>query len=146
MIDYFQGGRNMANKFDIDSLINQMAVSSTLKSFYAISICRKLNLPIDPVLERLNYLVSGSVLNVKYEIRCDNDSHIIAIVDNYKSLLGKDVMCSHCDRMIIVDLENIYPLYFFNNEYVEHLKKKPKPPLTLPKQHTIQMLDKVGLT
>lgn len=113
----------MASKYDIDDYIKRLASSGKVKSFYPAFIAKKLNLQIKDVVERLEKLVDSDVLELKFEIRCLDDLTILKTVEDYSSYLGKEIYCSRCDEYIEITLENIFPVYYFNNDYKEYVKK-----------------------
>ncbi|MBZ9635567.1 hypothetical protein [Clostridium sp. FP1] len=110
--------------FEIDNVVEQIASKSIIKSFYPWYISKVLELSLDKVVPRLNYLVLGDSIKLKYEIRCDEDSDIIEIVDDYGKYLGNTLYCRSCNEDIEITLENIFPLYYINDEYRECVKKK----------------------
>ncbi|AWK52194.1 hypothetical protein DIC82_14825 [Clostridium beijerinckii] len=114
----------MNDNFAIDQLIEEIASSGKIKSFYPISISKKLNLPISVVLNRLNYLVDGSLLSLKYEIRCTEHLTELELVDSYDKVLGTYINCYECNEDILIGLENIFIVYYLNNDYIESIKKK----------------------
>lgn len=115
---------DMNDNFAIDQLIEEIASSGKIKSFYPISISKKINLPISVVLNRLNYLVDGGLLNLKYEIRCAEHLTELEVVDSYNKVLGTYINCHECNDNILIGLENIFIVYYLNNDYIESIKKK----------------------
>ncbi|KPU45799.1 hypothetical protein OXPF_05880 [Oxobacter pfennigii] len=113
----------MANIYDIDAYVDQIALRSFVRSFSPIAVSKVLNLPLNPVIERLNYLKDGKKLTLKYEIRCYEDSNIIKVVDDFSGFIGKKLYCKNCDDEIEVGLDNIFPVYYIDDDYREYLKK-----------------------
>ncbi|AND84303.1 hypothetical protein GTH52_06910 [Clostridium tyrobutyricum] len=113
------------NEFEIDSYIEKLASNKNVKSFYPIAICKMLKFPIKLVINRLNKLVNMGYLKLKFEIRCDNFD-IMDIVDSYEDYLGKNIECEDCDSVteFVIGLENIFPIYYINDNYREYIKKK----------------------
>ncbi|GAA0076213.1 hypothetical protein UT300005_05910 [Clostridium sp. CTA-5] len=114
----------MNDNFAIDQLIEEIASSGKIKSFYPISISKRLNLSLTIVLNRLNYLVEGGILRLRYEVRCTEHLTELNIVDSYDKVLGTYINCYECNDDILIGLENIFIVYFLNNDYIDSIKKK----------------------
>jgi hypothetical protein len=127
----------MYNKFIIDTYVEKMASISSIKSFTPNSLSKALDIPLPFAIERLNKLVEDAKLILKYEIRCDN-ADLIEIVDEFSNLIGKDIYCKICDGDIEVSFENIFPIYYFDESYREHLKKKIVPFSILKLKETLK--------
>lgn len=118
----------MVNKFarnaNIDAYVDELASHNFIKSFYPIAISKELNIPLTPVIERLNRLVLDEILILKYEIKCNECIHTIDIVDDYSKYVGNEVSCKFCDEICNVGFDNIIPIYYISNKYKEFIKKK----------------------
>lgn len=125
-----KGGNGMQNKYEInskiDSYIERLSNSGIIKSFYPNAITKALDIPLTPTLERLNRLVEDEVLELKFEIRCHEGSHVIDILNDYSKYLDKEVYCIYCGEYVYIDMSNISPIYYIREEYKEYLKKKNK--------------------
>lgn len=119
------------NKFElnnlIDSYIEDLSISGIVRSFYPNAISKNFNIPLTPVLERLSRLVQDGILELKFEIRCHGRSDIIAIVDDYSQYLDKEHYCEFCGEDVYIDLSNVSPIYYINEDYKDFVKKKKKP-------------------
>lgn len=113
----------MASILDIDDYIRQLASNQRIRSFHPNFISKRLGLPLNDVIKRLNYLSEGGLLDIKYEIRCLDDLTILKTVDDYSSFLNKEMYCTRCDCDVQIVLENVFPIYVINEEYRNHLKK-----------------------
>ena len=120
----------MQNKYEInymiDNYIEKLANSGIVRSFYPNAINKALDIPLTPVLERLNRLVEDEILDLRFEIRCHEGSHVIDIVNDYSKYLNEEVYCVFCGEDVYIDLYNISPIYYIREEYKEYLKKKNK--------------------
>lgn len=118
----------MQNKYEInnkiDSYVERLASSGIVKSFYPNAITKALDIPLTPVLERLIRLVEDEILELKFEIRCHEGSHIIDVLSDYSKYINKEVYCVYCGEDVYIDLSNISPIYYIKDDYKEHLKKK----------------------
>lgn len=114
----------MNNNFKIDRLVEEIASKSKIKSFYPIGISKALNLPLNIVIKRLNYLVAGEILSLKYEVRCTEDLTQLDLVDSYENVLGNYVNCYMCNDEKLITLDNIFIVYYINNDYIKSVKKK----------------------
>lgn len=118
------------NKFElnysIDNYIERISDSGIVRSFYPNAISKKINIPLTPVLERLSRLVDDGILELKFEIRCHEGSHIIDIVDDYSDCLNKGNYCTFCGEETYIELSNIAPIYYISESYREFLKKKKR--------------------
>ena len=108
---------------EIDEYIRFLG-KSRVNSFYPMEVVSALSFPLDVVIGRLNYLVTGDLLELKYEIKCEECLETIDIVDEYKDFIGKEVYCEDCKDYIVIDQCNIFPLYYFTPQYKELLLKK----------------------
>ena len=97
----------MNDNFAIDQLIEEIASKNKIKSFYPIDIAKALNLPLNTVIKRLNYLVEGGLISLKYEIRCTDDLTQLDLVDKYEEVLGNYLNCYMCNDEKIITLDNI---------------------------------------
>lgn len=135
-----RGGNGMNKKYEIneniDQYIKKMASSGIVRSFYPNAINKALGIPLTPVLERLNRFVADDVLQMKFEIRCHEKSDIIDIVEDYSGYLNKEVYCIYCGEEVHIDLSNISPIYYINEEYQDFIKKKKK--MRSVEKHIIQ--------
>lgn len=113
----------MNKKYDIDMYIEEIVSNSFIKSIYPINIVKNFNVSLEDAVERLNYLVAGGKLKLKYEIRCNDDLNIMKIVEDYSEVINKILYCEHCGKEIEVGLENIYLIYYICEEYREFKKK-----------------------
>lgn len=111
------------NAAEIQNCVENMACVTTLKSFYPESISRKLGVPLEMTMIELGKLCEDGKLILKYEIKCLEDMHILATVDDYEKKLGSYIGCDVCGEEIIVDYSNIYPVYYISEEYREFVKK-----------------------
>jgi hypothetical protein len=125
-----KGGNGMISKYEINdkisNYIEELAKSATVASFYPNAIRKSLDVPLTPVLEKLNKLVDDDILELQFEIRCNEGAHIIDIVHDCSKYLGKKQYCMFCDEDIYVDLSNVSPIYYIKSDYREYLKKKRK--------------------
>lgn len=107
----------------IEDYVELMAGKSRIRAFYPQTVSRKLNIPTDIVLLELYKLVDKGKLELKYEIRCLIDSNMIDTVSDYKEIINKTMFCEICGKDIEVEYNNIYPIFYFNKEYREYIKK-----------------------
>ncbi|OAA94064.1 hypothetical protein [Clostridium coskatii] len=112
------------SKFEIDSYVEKLAMNKNVQSFYPVAISKALNLQLNLVLERLNELVSIGYLKLKFEIKCDCNFDTIEIVEDYTKYLGQEVYCEDCGTDVKITLENIFPIYYIEDDYRECVKKK----------------------
>lgn len=113
----------MVSNFEVDTFVEKLAMKSIIKSFYPVAISKSLNVPLNQVVDRLNFLVNGGSLVLKYEVRCSDDLTILDIIDDYSDILGEKVYCRECNDEIEIGMENIFPVYYINEVYREHVKK-----------------------
>lgn len=113
----------MADMFDIDNYVDQLAIKNFIRSFSPAAVSKALSLPLNPVIDRLNYLTAGNKLILKYEIRCNDDLSIIAVTDDFSDYIGKRCYCKGCNEEIEIGLDNVFPMYYIDADYREHLKK-----------------------
>lgn len=114
----------MNENFAIDQLIEEIASKNKIKSFYPVGIAKALNLPLNTVIKRLNYLVEGGLISLKYEIRCTDDLTQLDLVDKYEEVLGNYINCYMCNEEKLITLDNIFVVYFINEDYIKSVKKK----------------------
>lgn len=112
------------NAVEIEDYVEGIARKSRVESFYPQAISRKLNIPIELVLIELEKLIPVGKIFIRYEIKCLEDSNTICTVNDYKDSLGKKLFCEICGKDITINYNNIYPVYYINEEYKEYLKKK----------------------
>ncbi len=110
----------------IDSYVENLATSGIVKSFYPNAISKALDIPLTPVLNRLSRLVDDDILELKFEIRCHERAHIIDIVSDYSEYLDRERYCKFCGCNVYLDLSNISPIFYINDNYKKYLKKKKK--------------------
>lgn len=113
-----------ANSVEIEDYVKEIAKKARIEAFYPQTISRKLNIPIDIVLIELASLKEDGRIELKYEIKCLEDLNTIKTVDDYNKLIGEKVFCEMCGREIEINYNNIYPIFYINNEYREYIKKK----------------------
>ena len=113
------------NNFVIDSLIEQLALQNRIKSFYPSYVCKAVNLPLNEVLEKLNFLTEGGYIELQFEIRCDN-LDILGNVENYSECIGKKIYCINCGQEVEITLNNIFPIYYISDSYRNYVKKNLK--------------------
>ncbi len=114
----------MANQIDILNFVENLAISPYVDSFYPYTICRTYDLPLEDVLDSLNAMIQLGLLDLKYEIRCDNDANILEIVDKYSNYLGRKYYCYECNEEIEISIENVCPIFYITEKYKENMKKK----------------------
>ena len=114
----------MNENFAIDQLIEEIASKNKIKSFYPVGIAKALNLQLNTVIKRLNYLVEGGLISLKYEIRCTDDLTQLDLVDKYEEVLGNYINCYMCNEEKLITLDNIFVVYFINEDYIKSVKKK----------------------
>lgn len=124
----------MINKFEmndaIEEYVNNLARSKLVRSFYPVAITQALNLPLTLVIEKLSQMNRENILIKKYEVRCHEGNHIIAVVNDYTNILGTEIYCKFCNEDIYIGMDNISETYFINDEYIKYLKKKVFMPRT----------------
>ena len=102
---------------DVLNIIEQYALTKTLKSFYPSAIVQQTDLPIAQVKVFLDSLVDNGTLEVNYEIRCSDDVYYIDTVKDFKKYLGKEMDCYDCNETFEVTLDNIFPVYSVSESY-----------------------------
>ncbi|EOU1569859.1 hypothetical protein LTX14_000809 [Clostridium perfringens] len=115
-----------ANSLEVEQYVHTLASKKRIKSFYPQAISRKLNIPTDLVFIELTDLAKKGRIHLRYEIKCLEDLDTIKTVDNYKDMIGKKIFCTSCGKEIEINYNNIYPIFFIDHEYKEHIKKKIK--------------------
>lgn len=113
-----------ASSLEIEDYVKEIASKARIQAFYPQTISRKLNIPIDIVLIKLSELKEDGRIELKYEIKCLEDLNTIETVDYYDRLIGEKVFCEICGEEIEINYNNIYPIFYINNEYREYIKKK----------------------
>jgi len=113
------------NLCQIKEYVESLARKERVKSFYPQTVSRKLGIPLELVVIELPKLVNEGLIELKYEIRCD-ELHTLETVDNYMDYLNNDLFCNICGEQIEIEYSNIYPIYYINDEYKEFLKKNKK--------------------
>ncbi len=114
------------NSAEIEDYVEEMAKNPRKDAFYPQTVSRKLNIPLDIVLLELSRLRDDGKIDLKYEIRCLEDLNTIITVDDYNSLLEKELFCEMCGKEINITYNHVYPIFYINNEYKEHVKKNCK--------------------
>lgn len=112
------------NSAQIEDYVKEVAQKPRIKSFYPQTVSRKLNIPLDIVTIELLNLIEEGKIDLKYQIRCLDDLNTIRVVDEYKSILNKEICCDICGLNVKVTYSNIYPVYYISEEYREYVKKK----------------------
>ncbi len=111
----------MASKWDIDKWVEENAIAPYF-SFYPSLPAKELNMnPVDVFL-RLMELVNDGRLDYRCEFRCPECGS--TLFRGITQDIPKDFLCGRCDLNHERDPEYITPVFSFNPEYVESLKKK----------------------
>ena len=108
---------------EIRVLVENFA-SRRVKSFYPESIQQEVGLSLDDIVIRMERLRYDNIVQLKFEVRCEQDFSPIITVDNYTTVLGKNMVCPECGREVTVSESCIYPKYFITDSYREFVKKK----------------------
>lgn len=119
----------MFNKFEIieanskiDGFISNLVEDTRVRGFYPGTISKELDIPLTLVLNKMNKISEDGIIEIKYEIRCD-DSHLEKTVDDYTEYLNKYIYCRKCGKEIYITRNNILLKYFINKEFREYKKK-----------------------
>lgn len=121
----------MMGQFNIEQLqikdyIEKLASNSRIKYFYPQTISKNIGMPLELVGIVLRRFIEDGYIDLKYEIKCSTDFNTFTTVDDYKAYLGKEEFCDVCGETQEITYSNIYPVYYFNEEYKEFYKKKVK--------------------
>lgn len=114
----------------IKKFVERLASKSRLKSFYPESVSRALGISIDIVVIELGKLVQEDKLILKYEIRKIPELDILAIVDDYQSLI--DTIVDFDGEEYKVSYANIYPVYYIDSDYRKYVQEAIEKPTKYP--------------
>ncbi len=117
-------GKFNADRAKIRQCIEQLAMSRNIRSFYPEYICKLLGIEMKQVIQELQLLVEDGCLDLKYEIRSNEEVNIVKRVEDYNQVLGKTLEDNLSGEIFEVEMQNIFPCYYINKEYREYLKKK----------------------
>lgn len=108
----------------IDNIIDQLAMSR-MASFYPHYIAQKIGTSDQEIFQYLRELVLNNKLEMKWEVVCSTSGcmHSLGYYDDYKDVLGKQLICSVCGKEVDVTEDNIFPVFSFVKEYRNERKK-----------------------
>ena len=91
-----------------------------VEKFYPTFVAKKLCYPLSSVFEILNIFVGDKMLILEWEVRCAECGRTLNNIKDLSSL--KDYYsCRYCDEDVEITLENVFPIYSFENEYKKHI-------------------------
>lgn len=107
----------MPEKFLVDMWVKEYAEAESDEVFYPDAVAKDTGLNIRDVFERLLLLVSDGKLVLLWEVRCPVCGEAIL----REREVNCNVWCSKCKKAVEISPDVIYPLFFINPEYKEHV-------------------------
>lgn len=129
---YEEGGDIMFNPKNqmVRDYVEKLAAKPRLISFYATEISNSLSITIEESFEELNKLVKEGILNIKYEIRTIPGLDKIETVTEFQKIIGKKIEYDGMEYIIMY--ENIFPVYFIDENFKDYLKNTKKSLMASP--------------
>lgn len=104
--------------------INKLATTKTV-CFYPDRIAKDLKIKESEAIEYLGELVEQNILIKRYNQVCCHCYYTLGVYDDVKQMPSK-IECIICGHMVTNDPECIRPIYYFNQEYKDKVKKQQK--------------------
>lgn len=106
----------------IRDVTEEIAINPVSK-FYPTFVSKATNLPVDVVNEHLLEMVKKGKLELKWEVRCERCFRNVDTIPVQNAILDEELDCL-CGENVLVNRENVFPVYEINPIYREKIKEK----------------------
>lgn len=145
----------MLDRIEVEEALRSMALKN-IKRFYIEFFVSEFDVDIKDAARALfEFSRNSDKLHIKYELRCSN---CIEIIDEFEHLedikKGQEIECEDCGFENIIDSDNIYIVYYIDDEYrnkIRNVSKKDKlsrrhrrKPVCNKPSSSIKLLDEQG--
>lgn len=100
------------------STLKDIAINKKLSHVHPGFISSHLGIGVIESLSLVNRAVEDGALTLKFQVKCLNCEENLDLVNTYNVLLGETKYC-RCGELTKVTLANIYPTYYFTEDYIK---------------------------
>lgn len=117
----------MVERIEIEEALRSMALKN-IKCFYIEYFSSEFDIDIGEATRALyEFAQNSEKLHIKYELRCIN---CIEIMDEFNHIedikKGEEIECEDCKFNNIIDSDNIYIIYYIDDEYRKKIRQLSK--------------------